>query len=665
VAHRGFKAVQLGRSQRLEPPADALAACAGGARALPLGSDVVAGTFLGQLLGDMGCQAILLVPAISRERVWGCLFAGLNLEPLLDAQEQAFLNSIGRIAGMAIDIDGLRKRREHRLSQSQALYQVSQALGTTLDLDQLLSLIVRLAVDTVTQAQNGVLHLLDEATGELRPRALSFVPEVRPDATGQSRMRIGSGVAGYALEAGRVVNVPDVSRDPRFVRAGGKRSFAAMLVAPLILADHRIGTLSIDSAEPRAFSTEDESLAMILATQAASAIENARLVSDLQRSLEDLKATQERLIQSAKLSAIGQLVAGMAHELNNPLTAVMGYAELLQTSDGASQAIRSDLREIHAHAERAARIVRNLLTFAQQDETEHRFIDVNTVLKSCLETRAYQLSADNIEVITHLDRRVLGTMADPVQLQQVFFNLINNAHEAIKGHGAEGHITIASELRGDKILVKVEDDGPGLAPTVREHIFEPFFTTGEVGSSLGLGLSVSYGIVSEHGGRIWVESEPGEGATFVVELPACLKGHRPWCDESNSARPVKAKWVLVIQNRDDMAAALEGLLSEDGHRVLLAKDGEAALERLAEARDREAQVDLIISGLDLPGSDGPALYESLSRQDPELVNRLVLVTDVPLSSEAWTFLRQVGLPYLTRPFTIRDLRRVIGQVFHD
>jgi len=663
VAHRGFQSEELGVLRQIAPHLAVRRASVDGAGVIPLCRDTPPGASLERLLLDMGCRSMLIIPVVGRKERLGYLFAGLGSETCCNALDQEFANTAGHIIGAAVAIREMDEQMRLRLNQSQALYEVSRALGTVLDLDHLLSLIVRLAIDTVARAQNGVLHLLDEETGELYPRALSFVSEVRPPASGQSRMRIGHGAAGYALETGSVVNIADVSRDPRFVEVGATRRFTSMLVAPLMLANRRIGTLSIDSTEPNAFSREDESLLVTLATQAASAIENARLVRDLQQSLQDLKATQARLIQSAKLSAIGQLVAGIAHELNNPLTAVMGYAELLQMDEGINQEILPDLREIYSQSQRAAKIVRNLLTFARQDQVQSRLVDINEVLRSSLEIRAYQLRLDDIKVTTQLDNRVLDTMADPSQLQHVFVNLINNAQEAIKSHREDGHLTISSELQGENILVRVTDNGPGLPPEAREHIFEPFFTTKKVEGAVGLGLSISYGIVSEYGGRIWVESEPGQGATFIVELPVAPGEGGPWSDEEDApTSPVASKSILVIQNGGDKAASLRTLLSEDGHQVLLAQSNEAALEHLLGARDRGVNPDLIIAGLDLPGSDGIAFYDLLCREQPKLAGRLMFVTDAPLTSRASSFLRGVGLPYLTRPFTIRDLRRVMNRV---
>ena len=570
------------------------------------------------------------------------------------------------IFGLLVENDRLSTGMRQQLRESQTIYEVSRAFVTTLDLDTLLNLVVRSAVDTIANAKNCVLHLLDESTGELHPRALSFVGGVRSDSQGRSGMRIGQGVAGFAMEMGQVINVPDVSRDARFIRVGQVRNFASMMVAPLKMGDHRIGTLSVDSPRRHAFSGEDERLLMTLATQAATAIENARLVRDVQQSLQDLKATQAQLIQSEKLSAIGQLIAGVAHELNNPLTAVMGYTQLLQTSDCLDEGMERDLSKIYAQAQRAAKIVQNLLTFARQHRAERQFVDINEVLERTLELRSYQLRVENIEIITEFDPHVLGAMADPNQLQQVYLNLINNAEDAMVAFRGGGTLTVRTALHGEKVRAFFCDDGPGLSPQARQHLFEPFFTTKEVGKGTGLGLSICFGIISQHEGTIWAESEPGQGTTFVVELPFIQEKPSEIDPNASIGDPrISSKRILVVEDEEDVAIVLERILLQDGHRVLWAENGDAALSHLAQARRGGTRFDLIISDLKMPGMNGMALYERISRDDPTLAERAIFITGDTMSHSTRAFLQNTSLPYITKPFTIEELRRVLVRVFSE
>ena len=397
-----------------------------------------------------------------------------------------------------------------------------------------------------------------------------------------------------------------------------------------------------------------------LAAQAAVAIDNARLVNDLQQSLSDLKNTQAALVQSEKLSAIGQLIAGVAHELNNPLTAVMGYAQLLQTND-VDDEVRRDLDRIYTQAQRAAKIVQNLLTFARQHKAQRELVDVNELIERVIELRAYQLHVDNIEVTLDLADAILETVADPNQLQQVFLNLINNAQDAISEVADRGRLTIRTELSGDAIRIAFSDTGPGLDMEARRHLFEPFYTTKEVGKGTGLGLSICYGIVSEHEGRIWADNEIDRGATFTVELPIV--------DElTRHAGPIikpavlldKGMHILVVEDEKDVAGLVQRILATDGHHVTLAKDGQAALDALLARSDEPC--DLLISDVKMPGLSGPMLYETLCDTFPNLAKKTIFITGDIMSESTQEFLKTTGVPYLSKPFTVEDLRRRIADI---
>jgi PAS domain S-box-containing protein len=253
----------------------------------------------------------------------------------------------------------------------------------------------------------------------------------------------------------------------------------------------------------------------------APILEGERVVGGLgvMRDITDEKRLLEQLLQQEKLAAVGQLASGVAHELNNPLAGVMAFSQLLLATPGVPDDARESAETIHAEARRAAKIVSNLLTFARQHQPERAHTDVNAVLRDTIALRRYALQAQGITVIEELATELPPTWADAFQLQQVFLNLLGNAEQAVAEPAQERRIRIRSEERGDRLVVAVRDSGPGIAPADVGRIFNPFYTTKPVGQGTGLGLSIADGIVREHGGRIQVESAPGAGAEFIVELP--------------------------------------------------------------------------------------------------------------------------------------------------
>ncbi len=238
----------------------------------------------------------------------------------------------------------------------------------------------------------------------------------------------------------------------------------------------------------------------------------------LQSTLDNLEASQEQLLQSSKLAAIGELVSGVAHELNNPLAAISMATEMLEMM-AEDQEGKECVGVIGAHIQRAIAIVGNLLSFARKHEPYRYCISINEAIKSTIELRAYELNLDGIEIVTDLAPDLPDTTADFNQLQQVFLNLVGNAEQAMKEAHGKGCISINSRVADGLIRVSFTDDGPGVPTHIKDRLFEPFFTTKEVGKGTGLGLSICYGIIEDHGGRIYVESGKGDGTTFVIELP--------------------------------------------------------------------------------------------------------------------------------------------------
>jgi two-component system NtrC family sensor kinase len=237
------------------------------------------------------------------------------------------------------------------------------------------------------------------------------------------------------------------------------------------------------------------------------------------RDVTEERHLAEQLLQREKLAAVGQLVSGVAHELNNPLAGIAAHSQLLLASPALSPDEQEALATIDKEARRAAKIVANLLVFARQRQPERMITDLNQVVLDTLELRRYVLRTAQIELLTDLDAELPLTWADPFQLQQVLLNLITNAEHAVSDSDGLKRVVVRTFAAGDRIVASVADTGPGIPPDILDQIFNPFFTTKPVGEGTGLGLSISDGIVREHGGQIRIESTPGAGATFLIELP--------------------------------------------------------------------------------------------------------------------------------------------------
>jgi two-component system NtrC family sensor kinase len=382
---------------------------------------------------------------------------------------------------------------------------------------------------------------------------------------------------------------------------------------------------------------------------------------ELEKTVETLKTTQNQLIQSEKLSGIGEFVAGVAHELNNPLTSVMGFAELLQQSDLPEQQ-RRYLDVIFKSAKRCQKIVQSLLSFARRHAPERKVICVNEIVESAVEILQYQMRTSNIEVVTQLDPNLPLTEVDSHQMQQVFLNLINNARQAMEGQAKKGRLRVKTESDGVRVRIIFEDNGPGIPEENLKKIFNPFFTTKEVGKGTGLGLSLCYGIVSEHGGTITPHSKQGEGAMFVIEIPVVNKPatapeKKPAADPEKATQEGVGKRVLVIDDEDAILQMIRAVLTMNGYKVDVALDGETALTRL-----KQYHYDLALCDWKMPGLNGQEVYERLSATDPAMSRRMIFITGDTVNEKTQEFLREREKVCLSKPFTLVDFRSAINRV---
>ncbi len=300
--------------------------------------------------------------------------------------------------------------------------------------------------------------------------------------------------------------------------------------------DKIIGGLTVGSRAQREFSSPDISLLIAVAGQIASAVERTMLYEETRQAYDNLRRTQEQLLHSEKLAAVGQLISGVAHELNNPLTAILGYSQLLTSSGEAGPLGLGYTEKIYKQAQRTHRIVQNLLSFARQHKPERVPVRLNSAIEDTLALRDYDLRMSKIRVHLDLAPDLPETLADPHQFQQVFLNLINNAVDAILEKSEDGDLWVRTGVEENLIFIEFSDSGPGVKDSAR--VFDPFYTTKPVGKGTGLGLSICYGIVTEHGGTILVKNSPPRGATFRIELPRDTQGNSHGSKLSRLATPV-------------------------------------------------------------------------------------------------------------------------------
>ncbi len=387
----------------------------------------------------------------------------------------------------------------------------------------------------------------------------------------------------------------------------------------------------------------------------------------LEMTVETLKTTQAQLVQSEKLSGIGEFVAGVAHELNNPLTSVMGFSELLKGVDKSPQHKRY-LDMIHKSALRCQKIVQSLLSFARHHQPERKLSNLNELVEGAMEILQYQMRTSNIDVTAFLDAQLPQALVDPHQVQQVFLNIINNARQAIEGHRPKGSVRITTETRDGRIRIVFEDNGPGIPEANLSKVFDPFFTTKEVGKGTGLGLSLCYGIIKEHGGTITVSSKPGQGAVFVVELPLAAKPEQPQPNVQPAAEQPAAslpllncregvgKKVLVIDDEEPILHMVREALSQYGYEVDIARDGESALRSVNQRR-----YDLALCDWKMPGLNGEQVYERIRVSNPNLSNRMIFITGDVINDTTQKFLQEHKKVCLSKPFSLNEFRSAISK----
>jgi len=375
------------------------------------------------------------------------------------------------------------------------------------------------------------------------------------------------------------------------------------------------------------------------------------------RDVTERTQAEQALRQTEKLAAMGSLLAGVAHELNNPLSVILGQAELLRRTAGSGP-LAQKADQIAQAAGRCAGIVGNFLALARQRPPERRRVALNEIVREALDIVAYPLRMDGVDVVVDLDAELPILVGDPHQLHQVVLNLVTNAQDAMRGTDGPKMMVVSTsyDRATRRVRVEVSDTGPGIPADVRPRLFEPFFTTKPQGQGTGLGLPLCQGIVENHGGTIEAESEEGKGALFRVLLPLELRRDAE-PEAAAGADQSKGGKILVVDDEPHVAGVLAEMLAVDGHRIDVAQNGALALDRL-----RQGTYDLVLSDIRMPELDGLGLYQEVRRLHPEMSRRFVFLTGDRLSAETGKFLASAGAPSLAKPFHLDEVLSVVRRM---
>ena len=374
---------------------------------------------------------------------------------------------------------------------------------------------------------------------------------------------------------------------------------------------------------------------------------------------------EQQIRQNEKLSALGQMISGIAHELNNPLAVIKGYLDLMIGRTDLPAGLRNDLEKVARESNRAAKLVRNFLSFAREHPPQRGATDLNSLVESFVELRRYDFLVAQSSIALDLDPARPRVIADADQVQQVLVNLINNALHAIVTTSRPGAILIRTRATATGVSLHVGDNGPGVPADLRGKIFEPFFTTKEVGAGTGLGLSIAHSIMSEHGGRIFYTPSEMGGAGFTLEFPVSTEAVVPVAPAEPDtpalpAAPFAAEHtgrVLVLDDEETIAEMVGQILTRYGHEVVVRSNPQQAIDLL-----RHEHFDVIVSDYRMPQMDGSHFHSEVRGIDSDLSNRIIFLTGDTASDETRNFFESVANPRLTKPFHFETVVRAVDEV---
>lgn len=550
--------------------------------------------------------------------------------------------------GFLLDVSD-RRRAEQQIRRRNrelvVLNSIAETLSSTLDLNDSVQRTLRQIVE-LFELDASSLYLFDKdgvtmrrlaAVGHRSEFARTFPSfPVSPELIQQLISTHATFISALGLP------LPSLVRDLQ-----RKEGIESAYIVTLWSKEKLIGGLVVGSRSARDFTAADISLLIAVGSQIANAIDRSRLYLETRQAYENLRRTQEQLLHSEKLAAVGQLISGVAHELNNPLTAILGYSQLLTASGEIGSRALGYVDKLYKQAQRTHRIVQNLLSFARQHKPERMPVQMNAILEDTLALRDYDLRMSQIQVSLELSENLPQVAADPHQLQQVFLNLINNAVDAILEIGTVGELRVRTGVQEKQLFIEFTDSGPGVKDASR--VFDPFYTTKPVGKGTGLGLSICYGIITEHGGRILVKNGSPRGVTFRIELPLPSRVLAAQADKRSSARNMKNGRILIVDADESAAKTIARVLTENDHVV-------AGASSIAQARKlaAEKEFDLVIADWSLAARDSSGPHKPQNGESGHgLGQRVLWMIAGPLEPSASQLLPADTV--LRKPFQPEDL----------
>jgi signal transduction histidine kinase/ActR/RegA family two-component response regulator len=616
-------------------------------------------------------RAQLAVPLIMRDRIIGALAIGRPAGATFDEADVTLAQAFGDQAAVALQNAGLFEEQAALLDNARARRARLQALldvGREVSrLQPPTSLLERIATTCGRLLQTDSVGIRLVEGDEL---VVAFASGGAREVMSTPRLKIGESLSGLVAASGQTLVLGDAAADPRLIaphRAAMERlGYRALVAVPIKAGDRIAGVLSVQTRRRLGFSEEDIEVVTAFADQVGVALHNNRLYEELQHAYRELTQTQDQLLQSQKMEAIGRLAGGIAHDFNNLLTVIAGQTYMLRNQTAAGP-VREGVERIEATAERAAELIRQLLAFSRKQVLQPGVLRLNAIVES-MAPMLTRVIGEDVELSARLAPRLGHVKADPTQIEQVIMNLAVNARDAMPGGGqliletanvvvdASHGLPHPDMTPGAYVMLAVSDTGIGMDAETRRRLFEPFYTTKEPGKGTGLGLSTVYGIVKQSGGHIGVSSEPGRGATFKIYLPVASESADVPVAVMSDDVPRGTETILLVEDERDVRVLVRQVLQERGYRVVEAPGAREALQVATDG----TPIDLLLTDIIMPQMTGRVLADLLTARRPTLP--VLFISGYADDAVIEPGVLQAGRAYLQKPFTPAQLARVVRRV---